>query len=441
MSLVEELKRVGVIQTGEFILKSGQKSTLYFDCRRIISHPDVFAMVTDEFCKLVKPLLKVRNPKHVRICGVPDGAVPLATAISIQTEIPLLMVRKTKKEYGMQQMIEGDLSKKDEKLEVILIEDVVTTGSSIRECISTLSQNGIRVIASLVLLNRASQFCCYGLVADPPIYSVLKMSELLTQPTIPRERKNNLVLDELKKIMQEKKTNLCVAADLTTTFELIQLIHQVGPYICLLKIHADIISDWSPEFITKLIELSIVYQFLLFEDRKFADIGNTVELQYTKGIYKIMEWAHLVTIHSLPGPFPLQSIRDTSKVKGQNRGVVLLPTMTAQDNLIDLNYTRKTLEMAEQFSDLVVGVITSRKLAESPFLKMTPGVSDESKNDKKGQQYVSIEYAMQELQSDILIVGRAILSAQDPSEKAKEYQSKAWSLYRYSCKSKLPSRL
>ncbi|CAF1655700.1 unnamed protein product, partial [Didymodactylos carnosus] len=76
---------------------------------------------------------------------------------------------------------------------------------------------------------------------------------------------------------------------------------QVGDYICLLKIHCDILNDFTMEKIRQLKTISKEKNFLLFEDRKFADIGNTVSLQYTKGLSQICEWADLVTVHALPG--------------------------------------------------------------------------------------------------------------------------------------------
>jgi orotidine-5'-phosphate decarboxylase len=68
----------------------------------------------------------------------------------------------------------------------------------------------------------------------------------------------------------------------TTSAALIALIHAVGPHICVLKTHIDILTDASPQLYTELRRLSAHYNFILFEDRKFADIGHTVSLQYAK---------------------------------------------------------------------------------------------------------------------------------------------------------------
>jgi uridine monophosphate synthetase len=71
-----------------------------------------------------------------------------------------------------------------------------------------------------------------------------------------------------------KKTNLCVSADVSTTSELLSLAEDVGDSICLLKTHADIINDFSDRTVIGLRDIAKRKQFLVFEDRKFGDIGS-----------------------------------------------------------------------------------------------------------------------------------------------------------------------
>jgi len=79
----------------------------------------------------------------------------------------------------------------------------------------------------------------------------------------------------LLSLISIKRSNLCVSADVHTTHDLIQLAEDVGDSICVLKTHADIIDDFSKETIKALQEISNRKHFLLFEDRKFGDIGST----------------------------------------------------------------------------------------------------------------------------------------------------------------------
>jgi orotidine-5'-phosphate decarboxylase len=120
--------------------------------------------------------------------------------------------------------------------------------------------------------------------------SYLDRSSNFTNPTAIR----------LLQLMDRKRTNLCVAVDCTTKAELLAITRQIGPFICLLKTHIDIILDFDQDLIEQLLLLSKHFDFMIFEDRKFADIGNTVKLQYSGGIYKISSWADITNAHAVP---------------------------------------------------------------------------------------------------------------------------------------------
>ncbi|KAK4693942.1 hypothetical protein P7C71_g3543, partial [Lecanoromycetidae sp. Uapishka_2] len=106
----------------------------------------------------------------------------------------------------------------------------------------------------------------------------------------------------LLSLISIKRSNLCVSADVHTTYDLLNVAEEVGDHICVLKTHADMIDDWSEKTIKGLQEISRRKHFLLFEDRKLGDIGNTVQSQYTRGPLAIATWAHLTNAHLLPGP-------------------------------------------------------------------------------------------------------------------------------------------
>ncbi len=75
-------------------------------------------------------------------------------------------------------------------------------------------------------------------------------------------------------LMAQKRTNLCLSADVTTTRELLKLAEEVGDAICLLKTHVDIISDFGDRTVKGLKDIARRKRFLVFEDRKFGDIGS-----------------------------------------------------------------------------------------------------------------------------------------------------------------------
>lgn len=236
----------------------------------------------------------------------------------------------------------------------------------------------------------------------------------------------------LLQLLDEKETNLAVSADVISATKLLELADQVGPHICILKTHIDIIEDYSAELIQTLRKLAQKHHFLLFEDRKFADIGHTVRQQYAGGIYQISNWADITNAHSLPGPGIIQGLADIGRKK--NRGLLLLAELSSSKNLIDEEYTKKTLEMAEQFADFVIGFITQHAISADPhWINITPGIKSEIGQDKLGQQYVTPKEAICEHGTDIIIVGRGILSAKDPIAETKRYRDLAWRSYLKRC--------
>lgn len=230
---------------------------------------------------------------------------------------------------------------------------------------------------------------------------------------------------KLKSIIQEKRSPLAVAADLTSSQELLHFADQVGPYICVLKTHIDICEDFTPESTRILKQLSEKHHFLIFEDRKFADIGNTVAHQYAGGIYRIADWAHITNAHIVPGEGIIQGLSKIGLPRGN--GLLLLAEMSSKGTLATGDYTQKAIEMAEKYSDFVMGFICTRRLTDNPkFIHMMPGVKIAGEGDALGQQYLTPEKAM-ERGADVIIVGRGIYEAPDPVEAAKEYRERAWS--------------
>jgi uridine monophosphate synthetase len=116
--------------------------------------------------------------------------------------------------------------------------------------------------------------------------------------------------------MLVKRSNLCLSADVSSAATLLHLAATVGPSIVVLKTHYDLVSDWDsdPKRGTgaQLAALARKHGFLLFEDRKFSDIGSTVQKQYVDGPGKIVEWAHITNAHILPGPAIVTALREAA---------------------------------------------------------------------------------------------------------------------------------
>ncbi len=233
---------------------------------------------------------------------------------------------------------------------------------------------------------------------------------------------------KLLQLMDSKKTNLALSADVTTAAELISLAEQAGPDICLLKTHIDIINDFTPALTQQLSHLAAKHDFMIFEDRKFADIGNTVKHQYEGGIYKIVQWADFTNTHTVPGPGIIEGLAAAGRKL--DRAVLLLAEMSSAGNLMDDKYMQASLKMAEQFPDFVAGFITQHSLSSaSHWINLTPGIKFEKGADSMGQQYNTPETAILENGTDVIIVGRGIITASDPAAEAKRYRQRGWDVY------------
>jgi orotidine-5'-phosphate decarboxylase len=215
------------------------------------------------------------------------------------------------------------------------------------------------------------------------------------------------------------------------------LVSGLGPHIAVLKTHIDIVSDFGPATIKGLTELAQRHDFLLFEDRKFIDIGNTVQKQYRGGALKIHEWAHIVNLAILPGEGIVQALDQTIREGGiAERGILILAEMTSKGSLAVGSYTQTSVEIARKYPATVLGFVSTRELStlspESPpgedFVVFTTGVNVSSKGDALGQQYQTPTTAM-EGGSDFLIAGRGIYAAKDPLAAVKEYQTAGWEAY------------
>lgn len=236
----------------------------------------------------------------------------------------------------------------------------------------------------------------------------------------------NPIAKRLLEIIEEKKTNLSVAADLTDWHELIGLIEAIGSEICLLKTHIDIIAGLPPDFAETLEELKQRHNFLIFEDRKFADIGNTVKYQYSGGIYRIADWADIVNCHIIPGPGIIEGLREIGLPKG--RGLLLLAQMSSAGNLTTGEYAQQAVDLAGKYNDFVIGFIALARLDDN-FLTLTPGVKLEEGADSLKQQYQTPAKAINS-GSDIIIVGRGIYQAVDPKMEARKYRESGWQAYK-----------
>ncbi|CAI4230117.1 unnamed protein product [Auanema sp. JU1783] len=188
--LFEALYSMQVFRMGEFFLKSGQMTPIYIDLRRIMSHPKTLRLAAQSLCDIIIS----QGLKVDYIVGVPYAAIPLATLVADIMDIPMLMKRKEVKSYGTKKMIEGVFTTGGR---AILIEDVVTTGESIRETAEGIREEGLEVVDAIAVLDRQQGATVQLKKAGINFYSALTMDLILdgmiSKNEITKERKYEII--------------------------------------------------------------------------------------------------------------------------------------------------------------------------------------------------------------------------------------------------------
>jgi len=146
-SLADGLLAAGCIKFGEFTLKSGLKSPIYIDLRQIITYPKLLRQIGEAYLPLIRDL------KFDRLAGLPYAAIPIATAVSLAGNYPMIYPRKEVKAYGTKAEIEGEFQAGETAL---VIDDLATTGGSKFEAIEKLTGAGLLVKDVVVLVDRQS---------------------------------------------------------------------------------------------------------------------------------------------------------------------------------------------------------------------------------------------------------------------------------------------
>ncbi|REC47994.1 orotidine-5'-phosphate decarboxylase [Chryseobacterium pennipullorum] len=439
-----ECYKLGIIKFGRFTLKSGIESPFYVDLRPLASDPKILKNLANYLLEML-PL-----DNFDLICGVPYAALPMATAMSLESYIPLIIKRKEAKNYGTKKLIEGIYQKGQNCL---LVEDVITSGKSLVETIAEVEQEDLKVSDIVVVLDReqggkqlleSKGYRVHTLFNISEVCGILQENGELSDEEVARIQDflqgNHIQFEEeirlsyeqklqnaqhsvSKKLLETalaKQSNLIASADVTTTQELLDLAEKVGPHIIALKTHIDIISDFNYEnTITPLKEIAARHQFLLMEDRKFADIGNTQELQFTSGVFKITNWADFVTSQVIGG---FESLDCFSNV-----GVVAIVGMSSKGTLTTASYREEALKIALSHPN-VIGGVSQNKIPED-LLLFTPGVNLADSGDGKGQQYNTPGHVFKTLHTDFIIVGRGIYKSQDPEASAVTYKTEGWNAY------------
>ena len=141
-ALIDALRDADAVRFGEFELAHGGTSSYYVDKYVFETNPTCLALVAEAFAERLD---------DETLAGVALGAVPLVAVTSVETGLPYVIVRKAAKEYGTGNRIEGSLPADGE---VVVLEDVATTGTSAAEAVAALREAGATVNRVLVVVDR-----------------------------------------------------------------------------------------------------------------------------------------------------------------------------------------------------------------------------------------------------------------------------------------------
>lgn len=168
--IADGLLEAGCIKFGEFTLKSGLTSPIYIDLRQLVSYPSLLVQVAAAYLPILRSL------KFDRLAALPYAAIPIATAISLQSGWPMLYPRKEIKTYGTKAEIEGEFKPGEQ---VVVVDDLATTGGSKFEAIERLQAAELKVSDVVVLIDRQSGAAQALEQAGYQLHAVLTLSGML----------------------------------------------------------------------------------------------------------------------------------------------------------------------------------------------------------------------------------------------------------------------
>ncbi len=171
--LAKILTNIDALQFGIFKLTSGKVSPYYIDLRIVPSFPDAYQDIINHYTQTIKN--QIGTDKFDRIAGVPIAGVPFASQVAFNLKKPFLYTRKGIRLHGRERRVEGILVSGDR---VLLMDDLATTGLTLRKAADAIRAEGGVVTDALVFLDReegASELLKKSGVA---LHTSLKISEI-----------------------------------------------------------------------------------------------------------------------------------------------------------------------------------------------------------------------------------------------------------------------
>jgi len=195
--LCRVLNKIGALKFGTFKLTSGRVSPYYIDLRIVPSFPDAFQRICDLYVKLIKRDIGANS--FDRITGIPTSGIPFASLTAYHLKKPFLYIRPHERLHGRERRVEGIVMPGDR---VLLMDDLITSGGSLRRAAAAIRAEGGVVTEAVVLLDREEGGKENLAKDDVKLHYLLKASEAaekLYEIGAITEDQLNIMLKQVKK--------------------------------------------------------------------------------------------------------------------------------------------------------------------------------------------------------------------------------------------------
>ena len=406
--LLNQMIEKNIIKYGDFTLKSGEKSNVYINIKELNNYHNILSLA----CVLLYNKFKYLF-SNVNLCGVPYGGISIATLLSNLSKTGIILLRKEAKSHGYNKMVDGSKDK-----EIIVIEDVVTTGMSVLESCQILEENGykIKCILSIVYRGKETKKKILGKYEYNYLFSLQDIIEHSSESNI---EINNCKSDsnlwnyfqyhnkKLLTLKEKKKSSIILAYDNNDYNKLLKLMEEIHPYIVGIKIHNEILElNYSENLL--LYMKAKEYNLFLWEDRKFNDTGNTLANQI----------AYYESVRDYISIVPIGGESSLLELQSKQLGIFLLSELSTSDNMLNSLNTQQIIDVA--IRNKAAGIICQTpENVPSWMITIMPGINISLTSDGLNQKWKdprNLEY-----KPTFYVLGRAITNASNPVEELQKY--------------------
>ena len=406
--IISKLFEMNAIIQGDFTLKSGLKSNLYFDLRLLISHPSIYKYIL-ELAELKYPDLF--NNINI-VTGIEFGGLPFSNYVSFNKNIPQIFIRSSIKNYGTKKAYEGNYQVHDK---ILLIDDVLTTGESIKTTIDKIESNNLNLSKILVILDRSEN---KQTIFNYDYYPILTLDDINNYP-VNKKFYENAIADKIYNIALSKKSNIILSCDLDNWKDILKLIKNIGEHIIGIKFHIEIIKDFNKQVIQDILDIKTKYNLIIIEDRKLCDIGM-ISIKELSGFFEIAHWADCITVHSMCGLDLFKNLNDIYP----NLGLLPVCEMSLKNSLFDDGYIKKSINILRTEYNIAGGIVQHNVMnIIKPFERLTlsPGINLTNTKDNYDQSYNNPNNLTKKT-GLIWIIGRGIYE----NDNILEYKKLGW---------------